>query len=137
MKKICIIGGSGFVGTSLINRLIKTSNYFIKNFYKNNSNYHSKLTVSVYVRSFHSLNNVREGSILINLAAEHKDDVRPKSLYYDVNVTGAKNVCKVAGIKNINKLVFTRTVAVYGFAPLGTDESGVISPFNNYGHTKW
>jgi nucleoside-diphosphate-sugar epimerase len=28
-------------------------------------------------------------------------------------------------------------VAVYGFAPIGTDESGLISPFNDYGRTKY
>ena len=31
--------------------------------------------------------------VVINLAAEHCDDVTPKSLYDDVNVTGAENVC--------------------------------------------
>jgi nucleoside-diphosphate-sugar epimerase len=28
-------------------------------------------------------------------------------------------------------------VAVYGFAPIGTDESGNIAPFNDYGRTKY
>jgi nucleoside-diphosphate-sugar epimerase len=37
----------------------------------------------------------------------------------------------------VNKIIFTSSVAVYGFAPLETDESGVIAPFNDYGRTKW
>ena len=39
----------------------------------------------------------------------------------------------VCSEKGINKIVFTSTVAVYGFAKPGTDESGVINPFNEYG----
>lgn len=34
-------------------------------------------------------------------------------------------------------IIFTSTVAVYGFAPIGTDESGKIAPFNDYGRTKY
>jgi len=75
-------------------------------------------------------------SVLINLAAEHRDDVSPRSLYDEVNVQGARNICQVAREKNVSMIIFTSSVAVYGFAPLGTDESGKITPFNDYGRTK-
>ena len=39
--------------------------------------------------------------------------------------------------KAINKIIFTSTVAVYGFAGAGTDESGEIKPFNEYGRSKF
>lgn len=71
------------------------------------------------------------------MAAEHRDDVRPLSLYDDVNIGGAKNICAVARKKGVRTIVFTSTVAVYGFAPIGTDESGKIAPFNDYGRTKY
>jgi nucleoside-diphosphate-sugar epimerase len=74
---------------------------------------------------------------LINLAAEHRDDICPLSLYDEVNVGGARNICTVAREKNIRTIVFTSSVAVYGFAPIGTDESGAIVPFNDYGRTKY
>jgi len=54
-----------------------------------------------------------------------------------VNVCGAENVCQAARMRNVDKIIFTSTVAVYGFAPLGTNESGEIKPFNDYGRTKW
>jgi nucleoside-diphosphate-sugar epimerase len=73
----------------------------------------------------------------VNLAAEHNDDVRPVSLYDEVNVQGAQNLCEAAREKGIERVVFTSTVAVYGFAPAGTDESGEINYFNDYGRTKW
>ena len=49
---------------------------------------------------------------------------------------GARNVCIFAFENKINHIIFTSSVAVYGFAPLGTDESGVMAPFNDYGRTK-
>jgi nucleoside-diphosphate-sugar epimerase len=89
------------------------------------------------VRSLEKLREMVSGTdVIINLAAEHRDDVKPKSLYDEVNVGGAKNVCQVAREKEINTIVFTSSVAVYGFAPVGTDESGDLRPFNDYGRTK-
>ena len=74
--------------------------------------------------------------VIYNLAAEHRDDVRPGSLYYDVNVGGAENVCSVAEELGIKEIVFTSSVAVYGFPGEETDESGELRPFNDYGRTK-
>jgi UDP-glucose 4-epimerase len=44
------------------------------------------------------------------------------------------NTCTKLGIK---KIIFTSLVAVYVFAPVGTDETDVINYFNDYGRTKW
>ena len=71
------------------------------------------------------------------MAAEYRDDVEPKSLYDEVNVDGAENVCKVCSKYGIKKIIFTSSVAVYGFAPLNTNETGEINYFNDYGRTKW
>jgi nucleoside-diphosphate-sugar epimerase len=83
------------------------------------------------------LSSVASDSLIINLAAEHRDDVSPLNLYHDVNVIGAVNVCNAARKKNIKTIVFTSSVAVYGFAPIGTTELGKIEPFNEYGRTKY
>jgi nucleoside-diphosphate-sugar epimerase len=94
--------------------------------------------VNADVRSVEQLrHHMSEGAVVVNLAAEHRDDVRPLSLYDDVNVGGAKNICTVACEKSVNTIIFTSTVATYGFAPVGTDESGKIAPFNDYGRTKY
>jgi nucleoside-diphosphate-sugar epimerase len=81
--------------------------------------------------------SISNQSIIVNLAAEHRDDVLPLSLYDEVNVVGAKNICTVARERSVRMIIFTSTVAVYGFTPIGTDESGKIAPFNNYGRTKY
>ena len=77
------------------------------------------------------------GDVVVNQAAVHRDDVRDKSEYQRTNVDGAENVAQVCSEKGIKKIVFTSTVAVYGFAEPGTNESGKINPFNEYGRTKF
>lgn len=133
---INIVGGSGFIGTRLCS-LLKHDEVEFKIVDKAMSASFPKQTLLADVRSVEELRAaIVENSVIVNLAAEHRDDVRPLSLYDDVNVQGAKNLCMVAREKNVKTIIFTSTVAVYGFAPLGTDESGVINPFNDYGRTK-
>jgi len=134
---ITIIGGSGFVGTRLTTRLLAVG-HTIKIADKNDSRKYPHLRIFADVREPETLEKaIIDSDVVINLAAEHRDDVTPKSLYDDVNVTGAENVCNVCTKLGIKKIIFTSSVAVYGFAPLGTDETGKISYFNDYGRTKW
>ena len=164
---ITIIGGSGFVGTRLVKRLL-ASGYTVKIADKRKSVTYPDLWVRCDVRNapseineysesitdatsapgkdaeakqampMQSLLDVLEGSdIVINLSAEHRDDVTPRSLYDDVNVRGNENVLAACTELGIYKVIFTSSVAVYGFAPVGTDETGEINYFNDYGRTKY
>jgi nucleoside-diphosphate-sugar epimerase len=136
MEKINLIGGSGFIGTRLAKRFICSGlNFNLVD--KKQSLSYPELTVISDVRNFNELANTIDGSIIVNLAAEHRDDVNPKTLYDQVNVDGARIICDVAEAKGIKKIIFTSSVAVYGFAPIGTDESGAINFFNDYGRTKY
>lgn len=138
MKNIIVIGGSGFVGTRLCQRLSRSPALRFTIVDKALSPEFSDYSIKVDVRSKEALiRSPISGHVIINLAAEHRDDVRPLSLYDEVNVKGAINVCDLARIREIDKIVFTSSVAVYGFAPPGTGEFGTISPFNDYGRTKW
>lgn len=132
-----IIGGSGFIGTRLCKRLQKSNTPF-EIVDKVKSNTFPDLTEICDIREKNKLLHVNTtADVIINLAAEHRDDVRPKSLYDEVNVMGSQHVCDLAEAKGINKIIFTSSVAVYGFAERGTDESGKINPFNDYGRTKY
>ncbi|HEX8357531.1 MAG TPA: NAD-dependent epimerase/dehydratase family protein, partial [Segetibacter sp.] len=75
-------------------------------------------------------------NFIILLAAEHRDDVSPTSLYYDVNVEGTHNVLKVMTEKNIDNILFTSSVAVYGLNKNCPDEFSPADPFNHYGKSK-
>jgi nucleoside-diphosphate-sugar epimerase len=135
-KKITVIGGSGFVGTNLCRQLsLKQQDFEIIDL-KMSKQFPEKCKVAD-VRDVETLRNTITGDVVVNLAAVHRDDVRDKSEYQRTNVDGAENVALVCEEKGIEKIVFTSTVAVYGFAEPGTDENGTINPFNEYGRTKF
>lgn len=131
-----IFGGSGFIGTRFCMRLMKSKKSF-QIFDKSPSGIFSDKVLLGDICNIQPLNFFSNLSVIINLAAEHRDDVKPLRLYDEVNVGGAINVCDFARARGVNKIIFTSSVAVYGFAPMGTNESGAIKPFNDYGRTKW
>lgn len=138
MQNINVIGGSGFIGTRLVQRLVGKDQFRVHIIDKVPSKSYPALSKLGDVRSSEQLRNfIDNGSVVVNLAAEHRDDVRPLSLYDEVNVTGASNICAVSREKDVKTIIFTSTVAVYGFAPIGTGESGKVAPFNAYGRTKF
>lgn len=136
--QIDVIGGSGFIGTRLLKRLQDSPlSCACSILDKSPSRSFPAMSMMCDVRSLDQLReNISEGAVVVNLAAEHRDDVRPERLYYDVNVEGARNICTVAREKKVEKIIFTSTVAVYGFAEPGLSESGAIAPFNHYGRSK-
>ena len=133
---ISIIGGSGFVGTNLCRQLAQKNISFEIIDLKMSREFPQFCKIGD-VRSLNSLRNKISGDLIVNLAAVHRDDVKDLSAYYRTNVQGAENICKVCTELNIGKVVFTSSVAVYGFVSSDTDESGKINPFNEYGKTKF
>jgi nucleoside-diphosphate-sugar epimerase len=136
MKKISIIGGSGFVGTHFCQNLSDRRVDFEIIDIKPSQRFPEKYKIAD-VRDINSLRETITGDVIVNLAAVHRDDVRVKSEYHHTNVDGAENVAQVCSEKGIKKIVFTSSVAVYGFAEPETDETGTINPFNEYGRTKY
>jgi nucleoside-diphosphate-sugar epimerase len=136
-QRIGVIGGSGFIGTWLVG-LLMSRDHAVRIIDVNPSRSHSDLWVTADVRDRDALYAAcRDCDLLYNLAAEHRDDVRPVDLYDQVNVIGAQNTCAVAEQLGIDRLVFTSTVAVYGLPEDEVDETAAVRPFNPYGRTKF
>jgi nucleoside-diphosphate-sugar epimerase len=134
-NKVGIVGGAGFLGSSLSLRLTKNNvshKVFDVNIPKDRN-----AVVPINIEDPSSLCKLDRLDTIINLAAVHRDDIRPLSRYDDVNVQGSVNVCEAARKYGINKIIFTSSVAIYGFAPADTDESGEPNYFNDYGRTKY
>jgi len=136
-SSIAVIGGSGFIGTRLI-ELLLDAGHTVTIVDKNDSAKYPELRKVGDVRNVDDLVETCRGcDTIYNLAAEHKDDVRPLSLYDDVNVQGARNVCIAAEQLGIKKIIFTSTVAIYGFSENELDENADIAYINDYGRTKY
>jgi nucleoside-diphosphate-sugar epimerase len=132
-----VIGGSGFIGTRLCDRF-RAANVEFRIFDKAPSHRFPDQVTRVDVRDYGALlQAIGDSEPMIHLAAEHRDDVRPRSLYQEVYVDGARNVCRVANARGTECIIFTSSVAVYGFAEKNTDENGRIAPFADYGRTKF
>ena len=134
--RIAIIGGSGFVGTRLI-ALLKDS-HILTNIDKQQSVFYPEITRIVNVLDKDGLvAALKDQDAVVLLAAEHRDDVTPVSLYYDVNVDGMRHTLEAMECNGIKRMVFTSSVAVYGLNKDNPDEQHPADPFNHYGKSKW
>ena len=135
MLKATTIGGSGFIGTYLLSILPSEE---IANIDKNDSVSFAARTVKADVRNLEELRKaLKPSDFVVLLAAEHRDDVSPKSLYYDVNETGTANVLEAMDSIGINRIIFTSSVAVYGLNKNNPTEEHPVDPFNHYGKSKF
>lgn len=134
--KITLIGASGFVGTRLLDLL--KADHQLKNIDILPSHFFQELTVTGDVTDFSSINSLlTDTEVVVLLAAQHRDDVTPTSLYYDTNVEGMKNVLKAMENNSVKRIVFFSSVAIYGLDKKNPNENTPAAPFNHYGKSKW
>lgn len=141
--KVVTIGGSGFVGTRLIG-LLKDSaekqgeKWEIKNVDLLQSHFFPEVTTIGDVRVQEQMDRELKGAdVVVLLAAQHRDDVSPVSLYYDTNVGGMEVTLKAMEKNGVKRIVFFSSVAVYGLNKHNPDENHPKDPFNHYGKSKW
>lgn len=135
---IVIIGGSGFVGTKLMDLLFKDLSLNLKNIdLKHSSSYPQFTFIGDVLNQEDLVLHLKGADVVVLLAAEHRDDVSPVSLYYDVNVKGLQNTLHAMDLNNVTRLVFMSSVAIYGLDKNNPDESFPADPFNHYGKSKW
>lgn len=136
--KIYITGNLGFIGTHLSEYLIEKGHTLFGLDKKQPKSHEKYKCIQGNILDANllkeSIND--EIDLVIHLAAEHKDNVQPKSLYYDVNVKGTQNLVDACEINNVKKIIFTSSVAVYGLDLVDSHENSTLKPFNDYGKSK-
>jgi nucleoside-diphosphate-sugar epimerase len=134
---ILVTGGSGFIGTNLVTDLLR-SGHDVTIYDKENSETYPDRCIVGDIRDKKKLaRSMRAVDAVYHLAAEHRDDVHPASLYYEVNVSGAENMVYALIINSVKRLIFTSTVAVYGLNSASANEDSPVNPFNDYGRSKY
>jgi GlcNAc-P-P-Und epimerase len=134
--RVLITGGSGFIGSRLVNELTAVGKE-VRIFDTVDSHANGAATCVGDVRDLEALTRAcQDIRTIYHLAAEHRDNVVPISLYRQVNVTGTKNLAQAATAAGVQRIIFTSTVAVYGLHNPGADENAVAEPFNEYGSSK-
>ena len=142
--KLLVTGGAGYIGSVLVNKLIDAghqvnviddlSNSFVENVGET-ANF-----INGSILDNDKINQALEGvEAVFHLAAKirvEEGEIQPE-LYKKVNIDGTLNLINKCINKNIKKLVFASTAAVYGDPEdFPVNENSKVSPVNVYGVTK-
>lgn len=135
---IVVFGGSGFIGTHLLEILSK-------------SGYENLISVDIKdaarpisgveyitkdVRDLTDFGRTLKEPIFFNFAAVHTTPGHEPWEYYSTNVTGALEITKLARRNNVKTMVFTSSISVYGPDEIPKDEKTTPTPNSDYGHSK-
>lgn len=148
MSNCIITGGSGYVGSHLIDHLIEKDVYdtiIILDFVKPARDYSDASTKIEYIDSdvrnfidpepFKEL-GCGEDTIIYNLAAICRIPGFPDIDYFRTNIQGAEAVCQLAEQLGCKKMVFTSSVSPYGKSEELKTEESVPQPEDPYGSSK-
>ena len=133
-----IFGGTGFVGTHLIDALV-TSGEYAKIVCADLRLPRKRVPGVTYltcdVRK--PIDIVEEGiSEIYNLAAVHATPGHEDYEYYETNVLGAIHVTDFATANNVALIIFTSSISVYGPTETAKNENSILMPISAYGRSK-
>lgn len=146
-----IFGGTGFIGTHFACYLLKNELsrvvYLadIKGLLKDAITQEIKgfiesgmlITCDVDVRKpIVSKDLPTECSLVVNLAAVHREPGHEAYEYFETNLKGADEVCKWAEEIECERIIFTSSIAPYGPTELAKDEESLPTPVTAYGASK-
>ena len=80
--------------------------------------------------------NIPRLSTIFNLAAIHTTPGHLDAEYYDTNVNGALEVCRLAEQDGVKCIIFTSSISTYGPSEERKTESSTPAPVSAYGKSK-
>jgi UDP-glucose 4-epimerase len=147
MKKILIIGGAGYIGSHMVDMLVKNQEYTPIVFDDLSSGFADAVLDATLIRG-----DLSDSKLLHDLFSEHHfaavmhfasfiqvgESVLYPDKYYQNNFVNTVNLLNIMRQHNVNNFVFSSTAAVYGdpqFVPITEDHPK--NPINPYGRSKW
>jgi nucleoside-diphosphate-sugar epimerase len=89
------------------------------------------------VRRYEQLESAAEPfDVIVNLAAIHREPGHRPEEYFETNLSGARNVCRLAESVACREILFTSSIAVYGVHDRSVDEYSPPEPRSAYGQSK-
>ncbi len=139
LKGVIIFGGSGFIGSHLINNLL-TAGYktiISVDIKKPRVKKEGVEYIQADVRDLSSLSlNEKNIGTIYNFAAIHTTPGHESHEYYETNILGANEITKLAESNGINEVVFTSSISVYGPGENRKTEASTPAPVSSYGFSK-
>jgi UDP-glucose 4-epimerase len=146
MKNILITGGAGYIGSHIVEQLVKKNflNVFIvddlstghKRFINKRAKFiKADINKTQLIKKIILDNGI---DTIIHLAAKTivtESELKPK-LYYKVNVLGTKSLLNAAKDTLVKNFLFSSTAAVYGSKIRYVNENSKTLPDSVYGKTK-
>jgi len=146
MKNILVTGGAGYIGSHIVEQLVKKSflNIFIvddlstghKRLISKKANFiKANINKTQLIKKIILKNKI---DTIIHLAAKTivtESEKKPK-LYYNVNVLGTRSLLNAAKNSLVKNFLFSSTAAVYGSKIRYVNENSRTLPDSVYGKTK-
>jgi len=140
MSSLVIFGGSGFVGRHL-QRMIRDQGLYGTTYIADIRAPREKIDGCEYVPC--DVRKPIDGGLcaetpecIVNLAAVHTSPGHQSHEYFETNILGARTICAYAAAKNINHIVFTSSISVYGPGEDEKTEDSIQMPAIPYGSSK-
>ena len=145
-KNILITGGAGYIGSHIVEQLIKNHETVIildnlvtgykrlinkkAKFIKADINNKSKITKII---RDHNISSIIHLAAYLNVSEAETN----KQKYYKNNITGTKNLLDACKNSNIKNIIFSSSCSVYGNVNGSVSENRKLNPQGYYGYTKF
>tara|TARA_B100000900_G_scaffold90502_1_gene73784 strand:+ start:321 stop:1301 length:981 start_codon:yes stop_codon:yes gene_type:complete len=146
MNNILVTGGAGYIGSHIVEQLIKTKArvVIIDNLATGYKKLINKKAIFVKgdIKNFKKLSKTVDKyriDSIIHLAAylNISEAERNKKKYYQNNVLGTLNLIKCCKSSNIKSIVFSSSCSIYGNSIGAVDENKRANPKGYYARTKY
>jgi UDP-glucose 4-epimerase len=144
--KIIVTGGAGFIGSHLVDRLIKEDHQvmILDDFSSGNRELVNKKAevTEVDVRDAEEVNKAFESfkpEAVFHLAAavDLRESIKNPEKFHEINVKGSQNIIKASQENGVKKFIFSSTAAVYGDNQnIPIKETEPVTTFTPYGEQK-